>query len=61
MEIKEISICRREDFFKGFPSQLVNLIKHLIKNKQLNDAKGILLRNNINSKDLGEEYFAKLN
>jgi hypothetical protein len=60
MEIKEISICRREDFFKGFPTLLAHLIKHLIKNKQLNDAKGILLRNNIDSKDLGEDNFAKL-
>ena len=61
MEIKEISICRREDFFKGFPTLLAHLVKYLIKNKQLNDAKGILLRNNINSKDLGEENFEKLN
>jgi hypothetical protein len=47
MEIKEISICRREDFLKGFPTLLAHLVKYLIKNKQLNDAKGILLRNNI--------------
>lgn len=26
----------------------------------MNDAKGIFIRNNIDSRDLGEEYFAKL-
>lgn len=53
MKRDKISVDRRENFLSGFPEMLGYLVRHLTKYNQFQDAKGIVIRNNLTITQVG--------